>query len=209
MIRRAARSTLLVLLVAGGCSAPPPGDAGAGTGTGTDPLVPVPADFSLDLTVRAGPEPQEGAVAPEVSLRPGHYVVFCDGALHWAAGGAKTARTLPPHRRDLDHGQVAGLWSLLERLGYADPDHGAAPVNAMLLDASPGETISMCIITGNGRRWAFVSREGPDQEPDPAMPRLIEHLGGLAWATSAAPPAAVGPRRTEFGPDPYARYRRP
>jgi hypothetical protein len=207
MIRKAARSTLLLLLVAGGCSAPPSGEGGAGAGA--DPLAAVPDDFSLDLTVRAGPEPQEGAVAPDVSLRPGHYVVFCDGALHWAAGGAEPARRLPPQRRNLDQGQVAGLWSLLERLGYADPDQGAAPVNARLLDAAPGETVSVCVITGNGRRWALVSREGPDQEPDPAMPRLIEHLDGLAWATSAGQPAAVGPRRTEFGPDPYAKYRRP
>ena len=207
MIRKAVRSTLLPLLVAAGCSAPPSGEGGAGAGT--DPLAAVPDDFSLDLTVRAGPEPQEGAVAPDLSLRPGHYVVFCDGALYWAAGGAEPARGLPPQRRDLDRGQVAGLWSLLERLGYADPNRGAAPVNAKLLDAAPGETVSLCIITGNGRRWAFVSREGPDQEPDPAMPRLIEHLDGLAWATSAAQPAAAGPRRPEFGPDPYARYRRP
>jgi hypothetical protein len=205
MFRRAIRSTLLLLLVAAGCSAPPSGEGAAGA----DPLAAVPGDFSLDLTVRAGPEPQEGAVAPDVSLRPGHYVVFCDGALHWAAGGADRARGLPPQRRNLDRGQVAGLWSLLERLGYADPDQGAAPVNAMLLEAAPGETVSMCIITGNGRRWAFVSREGPDQEPDPAMPRLIEHLGGLAWATVADKPATGRPGRTEFGPDPYARYRRP
>jgi hypothetical protein len=207
MIRRAVRSTLLPLLVAAGCSAPPPGEAGAGAGS--DPLAAVPDDFSLDLTVRAGPEPQDGAPAPDVSLRPGHYVVFCDGALHWAPGGAGPARRLPPQRRDLDQGQVAGLWSLLERLGYADPNQGAAPVNAMLLEAAPGETVSMCVITGNGRRWAFTSREGPDRAPDPAMPRLIEYLEGLAWAAAAAPPAAVGPRRTEIGPDPYVRYRRP
>jgi hypothetical protein len=207
MIRRAARSTLLGLLLAGGCSAPPADEIGPVVRE--DPLADVPGDFSLDLTVRRGPEPPEGSDDSAPSLRAVHYVVFCDGALHWAAGGADPGRKLPPQRRDLDHGEVAGLWSLVEQLGYADPSRGTAAVNAKLLDPAPGETISQCVITGKGQRWAFVSREGPDREPDPALPRLIEHLDDLVWATAPGPRAPVGSRRTEFGPDPYARFRRP
>ncbi|MHC4080347.1 MAG: hypothetical protein ACYTFF_07775 [Planctomycetota bacterium] len=207
MIRKAVRCTLLPLLVAAGCSTPPLGEVDAGAGA--DPLAAVPDDFSLDLTVRAGPEPDEGAVAPGDSLRPGHHVLFSDGSLHWAGGGADPGRGLPPQRRVLDQGQVAGLWSLLQSLGYSNPERGAAPVNAKLLEAAPGGTVSQCVITGDGRRWAFVSRQGPGQEPDPAMPMLIDYLDELAWATAPTGRAAEGPRRNEFGPDPYARFRRP
>jgi hypothetical protein len=208
MIWKAARSTLLPLLVAAGCSATPSGEGDAGAGR--DPMRALPADFTLDVTVRVGPDTgRQGAAGREVSLRPVHYVLFCDGSLHWEAGGADPARGLPPHRRVLDRRQVAGLWSLLERLGYTDPESADAPVNAKLVEAAPGEIVTLSIITGHGRRWAVVSRDGPDRRPAPAMPRLIEHLDALAWATAPTESATEAPRRAEFGPDPYARYRRP
>jgi hypothetical protein len=236
MFRKAVRSTLLPLLAALGCSSTPSGVVDLSAGT--DPLGAVPADFSLDLTVQvgagtggagpdtagagpdaagagpgaggAGPDTGEaGPVGTEVSRRPARYVVFCDGSLHWEAGGADPARGLPPKRRLLDQRQIAGLWSLLERLGYTDPDNATAPVNATLVEAAPGETVSLGIITGHGRRWAVLSRDGPGRKPDPAMPRLIALMDGLAWATAADEPTAGAPRRPVYGPDPYARYRRP
>jgi len=179
-------------------------------GARTDPARAVPADFSLDLTVRVGPDTGgPGPAGSDVSLRSARYVLFCDGSLHWEAGGTDPARGLPPQRRVLDQRQVAGLWSLLERLGYTDPQSAAAPVNVKLIEVAPGETVSLGVITGHDRRWAVVSRDGPDRKPDPAMPRLIEHLDGLAWATASDDPAAGALRRAEYGPDPYARYRRP
>ncbi|MHC4774239.1 MAG: hypothetical protein ACYTBR_03115 [Planctomycetota bacterium] len=207
MVWKAVGFTLLPLLAAG-CSATPSGEGDVGART--DPARAVPADFSLDLTVRPGPDTGgPGPADPDVSLRWARYVLFCDGSLHWAAGGADPARGLPPQRRVLDQRQIAGLWSLLERLGYTDPQSAAAPVNVNLIEVAPGETVSVGVITGHGRRWAVASREGPDRKPDPAMPRLIEHLDGLAWATAADDPAAGALRRDEYGPDPYARYRRP
>jgi hypothetical protein len=207
MVWKAAGITLLPLLAAG-CSATPSGEADAGARM--DAARAVPADFSLDLTVQTGPDTGgPGTAGPDVPLRSARYVLFCDGSLHWGAGGTDPARGLPPQRRTLDQQQIAGLWSLLERLGYADPHGAAEPVNVRLVEVAPGEAVSLGIITGHGRRWAVASRDGPDGKPDPAMPRLIEHLDGLAWATASSDPAARAPRRAEFGPDPYARYRRP
>jgi hypothetical protein len=206
MIRKSAGTVLLPLLVAA-CSAAPRGDAD--TGGRADPLAVVPADFSLDLTVQVVPDDErQGPGGREVSPRSAHYVVFCDGSLHWEAGAPDPAQGLPPLRRVLDRRQVAGLWSLLERLGYTDPDSAEAPANPRLVEAAPGQTVSLGIITGRGRRWAVESRAGPDGGPDPAMAGLIEHLDGLAWAQSETESAGP-PRRPEFGPDPYARYRRP
>ncbi|MHC4217577.1 MAG: hypothetical protein ACYSU7_03890 [Planctomycetota bacterium] len=206
MIWTAVRSTLSLLLLVTGCAATPPGEGDAGAGP--DPYAAQPDDFSLDVVVIAGPvrdDPRDRAVA----LRPAHYVVFCDGSLHWAADRRDPAQGLPPLTRVLNQRQIAGLWSLLLRLGYADPEHASDPVNAKLLAVPPGETWSLGIITGHGRRWAHISREGPNHDPDTAMAMLMEHLAGLVWSTAWTDPTADTPPRADFGPDPYARYRKP
>jgi hypothetical protein len=204
---------LLLVLCAAGCAAAPDASRAA---VSEDPLGDVPADFSVDLTVLAGPDTgaTKGAAAPvepagrDVHRRPGHYVVLCDGMLHWSEGGAEPGRGLPPAQRLLDQQQMAGLWLLLDKHGYADPARGAEPVNPRIIEAQPGETVWLAIITGRGQRWAFLRRAGPDGEPDPSMSELVGHLARLAWADTLAEPALGVPRRFDYGPDPYARYRR-
>jgi hypothetical protein len=207
MIWAAVRPTLCLVLAAAGCTAAPEGDGNANAA----PQLLAPADFSLDVTVRSGPAPEEPGDAPDpgISLRQAHYVLFCDGSLHWAGGPVAPNQALPPLTRVLDRQEMAELWQLLQRLGYADPAAGAAPVNAKLVEVPSGEVHALSVITGNGARWARADRRPAGAAPDAAMVELVEHLAGLVWSSAWADPPEDAARRLEFGPDPYARYRRP
>jgi hypothetical protein len=207
MFWAAVRPTLLLVLAVGGCASTPAGEGGAGAAARSL----VPTDFSLDVIVRPGPAPADPAddTGRGRSLRPAHYVLFCDGSLHWEGDTVAPHRKLPPLTRVLDRREMAGVWSMLERLGYADPAAGEEPVNAALVEVPPGETYVQSVITGNGDRWARADRRETGSEPDATTVELIEHLAGLAWASAWIDPADEEPLRNEYGPDPYARYRQP
>ncbi len=192
------RPTVLWLIaLLGGC-------AGGSTGE-RDPLGAVPPDFSVDVSVWA-----DAAASrqhhPDAYARPGRYVVLADGSLHWTAKPQRPDEGLPPCRRFLSRRDVAELWSLIQQLGMDDPRRGDAPLNVKLIEPEARQLVYLAVLTGRGDAWAFLRRADADQAPDYAMLRLIDQLSMLAWSDVETPTPA-GPRRYDFGPDPYARYR--
>ncbi len=172
-----------------------------------DPLH-VPADFSIDLTVWAGRSTTEpGLVAAEAHLRPGRFILYCDGSLHWSGRVDHPEDEMPPVRRVLLGSDMAALWTLIRQLGMDETTHATPPGNVHLVEPPPDEVSYLVVLTGYGERWAFQRSSSPGTPPDAAIASLIERLALLAWADVRQTTPTI-PRRHNYGADPYARYRR-
>jgi hypothetical protein len=153
-----------------------------------DPLGAVPDDLSIDVNVWP---------------LPGRYVLFSDGSLHWDAAPGRG--DLPPLRRVLARAELAEVWALVQALG---PDSSGARAPILVpraVEAGPEEAIFLGTFLADGRRWSVLERPGPASGE--AAGKLVAKLNALAWVDVGA----IGPKpphRDDFGPDPYARYRR-
>ncbi|MCZ6834882.1 MAG: hypothetical protein O7G85_03835 [Planctomycetota bacterium] len=184
------------LALGSGCSSP--------QGVSDDPFAVTPMDFSLDLTVMLG---DSVSYRPEAHLHPSRCVLFPDGSLYYGESAALGADSMPPLVRRLNRRQVAGVWSLAQQLGFADPENGSEPVNFSLIEPGHDEIVDLIRFTAEGRRWEFVQRATIDS-PDPASMQLVRLLAQLAWASDTRMASeATAPIRYDFGPDPYAIYR--
>ena len=195
------------LVIAAGCTPQRSATTPGVTSNDADPLN-VPADFSLDMVVWADANVAEGrSVGGEEDLRPGRFILFCDGSLHWSDRVDHPEDEMPPLRRILRRSDMAALWTLIRQLGMDETTHATPLVNVALAEPSPDHVVYLVVLTGFGERWAFERRSPAETPPDPAMASLVKRLEELAWADERlAVPAA--PPRHDFGPDPYARYRR-
>ncbi len=165
------------------------------------PPVAHPDDFSVDLMVRP---PGDDKTKPQ----KGRFALFPDGSFVW---GDVPGR-LGTSRRMLSRRQVVAVWSLIGEIGFGDPDVAPAMFNIRLLEPGPGQTIYAAIISGGGRRWTHVRRVNAGEELEESMGRLVDELVGLAQRVGpmeASDASRQVPTWYEFGPDPYARYRRP
>ena len=72
-----------------------------------DPLGAAPEDFSIDVTVSCGPAASNRT---EAHLRPGRFMLFPDGSLHYGMRDGRTANWRPNRVRTLDRRQVADNW---------------------------------------------------------------------------------------------------
>lgn len=213
MTRPALKAVLLAGLVPmtglpAACAAkhPPPAIAGV-TPASIDPLE-VPPDFSVDLTVWADVNARgRGAARAQPPVQPGRFILFCDGSLHWSGRVEHPEDERPPLRRVLRRADMAAIWTLIRQLGMDDAANATPPVNVHLIEPPPGQVLYLAVLTGDGRRWAVQRQTPARDEPDPAMRSLVERLSELAWASPAGT-TPTAPRRYDFGPDPYARYRR-
>ncbi len=142
-------------------------------------------------------------------LRSGRYVMMADGSLY--TGEVVTypaADQLPGLTRRLSRAQVAELWSSLKQSGLASPDIGDEVRNAKLIKPDPGELVYTLIFTGGGQRWSVLRRTFDDDSADPLAADLIRRLAELAWESDEPHRAMmIAPRRYDFGPDPYIRFR--
>lgn len=190
------------------CTAPPPTDA--------DSLHVAPADFYIDATVLAAPATRSPQAAKAIHnvpahLRPGRFVVFADGTLRqeFDPTAQRSPNWLPPITRMLTREQTAHVWSLATQLGLTDQAAADPIINPILVKANPGERVLFIDFRGNGRRWNFIRRASLDEPPDAALVQLLRHLAELSWADQAPEPdAIIMPKRYDFGPDPYERYRK-
>lgn len=201
-MRRLRRWLAFVLVPAlSGCAAAPQRDAG-------DPLAGAPLDFTLTLGVLRGGGVDEASEPKQATAS--RWVLFPDGSLCYEqARGARAAMdTLPPLARVLNRAQVAEVWSRVRQLGLAGHDASDAAVNLKLVRAGDGEVVHVVDVRANGRRRTIVQRTAPQAAP-PALAALADHLGELSWADQlGGQPRQLPPKRYDFGPDPYARYRR-
>jgi hypothetical protein len=82
-------------------------------------------------------------------------------------------------------------------------------VNFKLVHAAPGEIVYLAGLHGDDASWSFIRRGPIGHPPDPAIARLIDCVATLAWADQQLDAELpTRPVRYDFGPDPYARYRR-
>jgi hypothetical protein len=175
-----------------------------------DPIGSPPEDLTIDLTVLAQPAPRQ-ALPHQVHLRPSRLVLFADGSLHYGVDErSRGANWLPGLTRRLNREQMAQVWSLARNLGFADPGRGEPPVNFNLIEPSAGQVTYLAGFTARDQRWAFIHTSPLEAEQDPAMVELVRALAQLAWASDLPeqPRRAGAIRQYDFGPDPYARYRR-
>ena len=137
-------------------------------------------------------------------------MLLADGLLPYGTETDRGGARLPPRARLLSRAQMAGIWSMVRQLGFGDPAAGTAPVNFDLLRPPHDGTAYLIAFTAGEDRWAFHRPSDGDGGPDAASASLARRLARLAWATDLPErPIAVIPQRYDFGPDPYARYRRP
>lgn len=206
MLRYTALSWLFTMLALTSCASQPQ--------AGVDPLGASPSDFSLDVTVltagAARADEETSSVGVSSHLRPARYVLLADGTLRYGndPDGAMSPNWLPPVTRILSRRQIADVWSLCQQLGLTDPNAGDPIVNFRLVRPSSGERMYMVGLSGSGDYRNFVRSAPINQEPDPAMAKLVRLLAELAWADEMRDAdARIAPKRYDFGPDPYTRYR--
>jgi hypothetical protein len=191
--------TILVLAGLLGCAGTP--DAPV------DPLGAAPADFTVDVLIRCGPDAAE---RPEVHRRPGRLVLFPDGSLHFASGADVDVEDLPPKVRTVSRRDLAEVWSFVQQSGLGDGSAAVEPLNFDLVRPPESGLVYLIGFRGDRERWAYLRASNEMQPPDPAAVLLIRRLAELAWASDIAEEeVAIIPRRYDLGPDPYERYREP
>lgn len=164
-----------------------------------------PADLTVDVAVLIGEDVPD---RPEAHLRQSRFVVFPDGTLHFAADEGLDANDLPGVTRALDAVHMARLWSMLRELGFAERDSSITIENPQTIEAAADEIVYVVSIVADDNRWMQVQRFRSGDVPPGDTMKFIRQLARLAWATDEPQRGvAVAPKRYDFGPDPYARYR--
>jgi len=181
----------VLLLLATGCATVP---------TTPDPQGPPPIDVSIEMEIQ--PASGDAELASLVPGGGGQFLLNPDGVLQYGRLGARNADWLPTATRRLSRGQLADVWLLVRQLGYADPADGQVTVAA---PTEPGAC--RLSLTGWDTRWSFASRIGSEYSGDAAMLQLVERLASMLSLEPDRPARTIIPRRYDFGPDPYARYR--
>ena len=198
---RTASALAVAAVLSGGC-------AGARLASGP---AGAPPDLTVDLVILRGRDLPHRAAA---HARPARFLLRADGSLHYAAADRKDRDPrpglLPPRVRTLDRGQVKDLWSLLVELGFAGSAVEAPVVNENLVAVAKGETTYVVSVGAAGSYQSYVLRWSGEPDLSSGGVRLARRLAELAWVGDLPEPRfATMPPRFDFGPDPYARYRRP
>jgi len=183
-----------------------PGCAGNGERApgAVDDLDRPPADFTLDVTILVG---RRVPPQTEVERRQGHTILMSDGSLLHESGRSVDWNQRPGRTRMLYQQQVSDLWRIARELGFTNPANADFRGNPVLLQPERDETIYILDFRADGERWTFVRTFRGEEEPDPACVRLIRALADLSW-TSDLSTERLRPIRYDFGPDPYAGFRR-
>ncbi len=191
-------------MLAGGCAAAKPGPG--------DPLGAVPTDLTLDVAVVSGGRAEAergGEERVPAELRSSRFVLLPNGDLHYAPQRMGVRSGRPPLVRRLSRDELARVWSLCRETGLAE-------AKRMAMDQSPvpnpatGE-VAYAIALQVGGEYRGVKRvHDRDEAPQSPEGTLVRELARLAWADEMpAERAMVMPKRYDFGPDPYERYRKP
>jgi hypothetical protein len=198
---------LVGTILLSGCAAlaPPP------------PAVP-PVDFTIDAAVVGslsepvarpaeveGPEP--AADDPVHGLVGHRFIVFPDGSLHHDVDQPLTSGHLPPLRRVLTRAEMAELWGLAADADLNRPEAAGRNLELLTAPTEAGPAIAV-LVGGDGAWWSHRQPLAPPGEVGPPAAALVRRLAELAWAGETTRRAVVAPKRYDFGPDPYARYRR-
>lgn len=177
-----ARALALLIFCAftfAGCASP--------SGWKRDPSAPIPADFSVSVTIYPHAQP-----SPKPALAPAWFVMQPDRELRVALGVARPRSPLPPVVRTLSREQAEDLWVLVRDGGLLESGIGAAgPTLDTGLDAPAGvrpatdpTMLAVVHISHHGRRRTFALREA-DAAYMESVERLAARLRELAWLAPA------------------------
>lgn len=178
-----------------------------------DPLGQVPADFTLDVAVITGGRDNAARndsdeIVP-AELRAGRFIVFPNGDLHYARRDIRIREARPPLVRRLGRDEMSQLWSLCEQSGLVSAEAMTMDESHDLMPATGEVAYIMAVQSGgvyHGVARTF-DRQGAAQSAEAA---LVRELAALAWANELpSDRVMVIPKRYDFGPDPYERYRKP
>jgi len=166
----------------------------------------------MHVRIKAGEDVQP---EPEAHLESSEYILFADGSLHYAEFDAIDSRDpasgerFPPLRQVLDRAAVSEIWSVAQQAGFTDPANGQPPINFDLVEIKSDERAHLIDFRAGGRRWMFIRKSPGNESPAPGITRLVRTIAKYAWASDLPDEDIyVRPPRYDFGPDPYARYRR-
>lgn len=174
-----------------------------------------PEDFALDVAVFAlQPPGTDAGMAPAAHARTSRYVLLPGGALHTAdsvSGEVVPQDILPAFTRTLSAAEVESLWNLVDRRGLADHrDQGAIVRSAGPIAGAADAPVCIVRIAARGRRYAIAQPFLEDAELSAELRDLVRSLAAMSWRSDApVVDRPFAPRRYDFGPDPYARYRDP
>ena len=203
MTRVQAVVLLAVMLGIGGCAAPSPSEWRPGWAD--DPFGGVPEDLTLEVTIQTGRQYPERT---EAHLRPGRWILYPDGSLHYDGVYLRDGDRRPGLVRTLSRDQVAHLWAVADRLGLSDPTINERIGNVEIIRPGRDEIVYSMEMWAWDEHWSLLRRAGSDETPDAAAAEFIRTLAALAWATDLPDVRQrYLPRRYDFGPDPYERYR--
>ena len=189
-----------LLSVASGCASSQ--QASAPTGVAPDAA---PADFQIDLTVLSG-DPDEGNRPADE--RTARYVLYPGGDLYHAASPDLTAADMPGFVQTLDAATMQLVWEAAARPVFESREDRPPIGNVELVDKQNGQLTHIVSIVAGGERALFGLTRSVDAPADPAIQRLTRTLAMLAFASDRPDESVLRiPRRYDFGPDPYARYR--
>jgi hypothetical protein len=164
-----------------------------------------PNDFISDVTVLAG----KGAEScREPWKRQGKMILFSDGTMLADLGPSVNGRTRPGQARTLYQRQVRQLWDLARQLGFGDPAQANFQGNPDALEAADGELLYVLAFTAGGERWTFVRRFPAAAGPDEATSQWVKAMAEAAFLRTL-PDGTSAPVRYDFGPDPYAWFKKP
>jgi hypothetical protein len=182
------------LLLLGGCATP------------VLPAADRPADLSIELAIDESPISDsiaaEGVVAAPAHERSSRFVLLPNGDLHATTDPALAMTSaLPPYLRTLSHAEVAALWSVTR------PWLGQAPASETSVEPALGSRYRVWI-HADGRHVDSAIAVPDDGELPDGLRDLVRSFAALAFVPDELPPPrSIEPRRYDFGPDPYARYR--
>lgn len=182
-----------------GCAGAPERAPGA-----IDELERPPADFTLDVVILTGSRVPDRL---EAQFRPGHFILLADGSLLHDSGRSVTWDQRPGRTRALYQQQVSDLWRLAKQLGFTNPASADFTGNPQLVEPERNDTVYLISFAAEGERWTFVRPFEHESDADPASVTLIRALADLAWSPDL-PTDRFAPVRYDFGPDPWAGFRR-
>ncbi len=198
----AALTTALTLWTAAGCQSDPPAISSA-----TEPAeIAVPNDLVLDVTVLRGRR-VEGTIG--VERHQARYILFADGSLHADAGRSLRADVRPGLTRRLSGEKMQLVWRTLKEVGLDVRAGAGDPGNDTLVEAPADRVVHLLNVGVAGDTWRILRLSSEDGSLPSDTTRMVRLLAELAWVPDEFPQRrAQAAVRYDFGPDPYAMFRR-